>query len=396
MELLNQQTQAIEKLHRLKVGALFMEPGTGKTRTAYELVKSVKSDHIIWLTPFQTKQNLQDEINKCGGLDNIQIVGIETLSSSDRTYLQVFNKVKSGHTFLVVDESLKIKNWEAIRTKRILELSKFCQYKLVLNGTPITRNLLDVWAQIEFLSPKILNMSIAEFKSTFCETVKITKRINGKRKETREFIAKYHNVDYLYSLIKHYVYECDLELTIEQEYKDIEYSLGEEEMEVYNELKTKYLDSETLKFMNNNIFIEMTQKMQHGYCCTESKFKELEKLLKTVDASKVIVYTKYIVSKLELQKRYPTLQVLSYGKHSLGLNLQQYNVTVYFDKTFDYSQMTQSKFRTYRTGQKDNCTYYSMTGNVGLEKMINDNIHKKQSLLEYFKKVGIEQIKKEL
>jgi SNF2 family DNA or RNA helicase len=140
----------------------------------------------------------------------------------------------------------------------------------------------------------------------------------------------------------------------------------------------------------------MTQKMQHGYCCTENKFNELEKLLKTVDASKVIVYTKYIVSRLELQKRFPNLQVLSYGKHSLGLNLQQYNVTVYFDKTFDYSQMTQSKFRTYRTGQTDNCTYYSMTGNVGLEKMINDNIHKKQSLLEYFKKVGIEQIKKEL
>ncbi len=396
MELLNQQTQAIEKLHRLKVGALFMEPGTGKTRTAYELVKSVKSDFILWLTPFQTKQNLQDEINKCGGFSNVHIVGIETLSSSDRVYLELFNKVNSSNTFLVVDESLKIKNWEAIRTKRILELSKFCQYKLVLNGTPITRNLLDVWAQIEFLSPKILNMSIAEFKSTFCETVKITKRLNGKRPQVREFIAKYHNVDYLYSLIKHYVYECDLEITIEQQHKDIAYTLGEEEKERYNELKTKYLDDEKLKFLNNNIFLEMTMKMQHEYCCTENKFEQLETLLKETDASRVIVYTKYIISRETLQKRFPDLQVLSYGKHSLGLNLQKYNTTVYFDKTFDYSQMTQSKFRTYRTGQKDNCTYYSMTGDVGLEKMINDNIQKKQSLLDYFKKVGAEQIKKEL
>jgi predicted helicase len=70
MQLLTQQNKAIDKLHRLKVGALFMEPGTGKTRTAYELVKSVKSDYIFWLTPFQTKQNLQDEINKCGGFSN--------------------------------------------------------------------------------------------------------------------------------------------------------------------------------------------------------------------------------------------------------------------------------------------------------------------------------------
>jgi SNF2 family DNA or RNA helicase len=395
MELLDQQTKAIDKLHRLKVGALFMEPGTGKTRTAYELVKSVKSDFILWLTPFQTKQNLLDEINKCGGLDMLEIVGIETLSSSSRVYLELIAKLQSRKTFLIVDESLKIKNWEAIRTKRILQLSNLCEYKLVLNGTPITRNLLDVWAQFEFLSPKILNMGIAEFKNTFCEWVKITKRHNG-RTSTQEFISKYHNVDYLYSLIKHYVYECDLELTIEQQHKDITYALGEAERETYNELKAKYLDNEKLKFLNNNIFLEMTMKMQHEYCCTENKFEQLEKLLKETDVSRVIVYTKYIVSRLALQKRFPDMQVLSYGKHSLGLNLQKYNTTVYFDKTFDYSQMTQSKFRTYRTGQEDNCLYYSMTGDVGLEKMINDNIQKKQSLLDYFKKVGAEQIKKEL
>jgi len=395
MELLHQQTKAIDKLHRLKVGALFMEPGTGKTRTAYELVKSVKSDYILWLTPFQTKQNLLDEINKCGGLDVLEIVGIETLSSSDKTYLDLHNKVNSRKTFLIVDESLKIKNWEANRTKRILELSKFCEYKLALNGTPITRNLLDVWAQFEFLSPKILNMGIAEFKNTFCEWVKITKRHNGKTM-IKEFISKYHNVDYLYSLIKHYVYECDLELTIEQQHQDITYTLGKEEKQRYSELKEKYLDNERLAFLNNNIFLEMTMKMQHEYCCTEDKFIQLDKILKEHELNKIIVYTKYIVSREALQKRYPDLQVLSYQKHSLGLNLQKYNTTIYWDKTFDYAQMTQSEFRTYRTGQIDNCKYYSMTGDVGLEKMINDNIKKKQSLLDYFKKVGSEQIKKEL
>jgi hypothetical protein len=36
MSLFDNQIAAIEKLSRLKVGALFMEPGTGKTRTARE------------------------------------------------------------------------------------------------------------------------------------------------------------------------------------------------------------------------------------------------------------------------------------------------------------------------------------------------------------------------
>lgn len=395
MELLNQQQEAINKLHRLKVGALFMEPGTGKTFTAYQLVKNLDVENIIWFTPFQTKENLLSEINKCGGLNNLHIIGIESIQNSDRIYLQLIKLVNQGKCAIVVDESLKIKNYEAKRTKRLLELSKYVEYKLVLNGTPITRNLLDIWSQFEFLSPKILQMSMAEFKNTFCEWVRITKRLNGKT-STNEFISKYHNVDYLYSLINPYVFECDLQLTIEQQHIDYKYTLTEDDREQYNEYKIKYLDDEKMKMMNNNIFLEMTQKMQHNYCCTEDKFKVLDNIIKDIDINKTIIYTKYIISREALQKKYPNLQILTYGKHSIGLNLQQYNTTIYFDKTFDYSQMTQSKFRTYRTGQNDNCKYISMTGDVGLEKMIADNINKKQSLLEYFKQTGINQIKKEL
>lgn len=370
-----------------------MQPGTGKTRTAYELVKSARPDYILWLTPFQTKQNLRDELDKCGGLD-CDIVGIESLSSSGRTYLNVLEKI-TPNSFVVCDESIKIKNWSAVRSKRIIEIGRQCGYRLVLNGTPITRNLLDIWSQFEFLSPRILGMGLAEFENTFCEKVKITKRQNG-RVMRREFIGKYHNVDYLYSLINPYVFECELELTIDKDHRNVQYNLSEEEHERYQEMKHKYLDNDKLAFLNNNIFLEMTMKMQHEYCCTENKFEKLKEILSSHDRSRVIVYTKFIRSRVEVENRFPDVQVLSYGKHALGLNMQKYNVTIYFDKTFDYLQMTQSEFRTYRTGQKDDCVYYRMTGNVGLEKMIDDNINKKQSLLDYFKKVGAEQIKKEL
>lgn len=372
-----------------------MEPGTGKTQAACELVRSVVCDNVLWLTPYQTRQNLADEIDKCGGIDKLHIVGIESLSSSDRIYLECHNMVTSSNTFLVVDESLKIKNWEAIRTKRILELSKHCEFKLILNGTPLTRNILDLWAQFEFLSPKILHMSLAEYKNTFCEWVKISTSEGGRR-YVKEYIKAYHNIDYLYSLIHHYVYECDLVLSVEQQYTDYSYLIGQDEMKIYNELKEKYLDNDMLIKMNNNIFIEMTQKMQRGYCCTEDKFNVLGKIIEDNDNDQMIIYTKYIKSGEEVRRRFPNLCVLTYGKHSYGLNLQRYNTTVYFDKTFDYSQMIQSKFRTFRTGQENDCKYYSMTGNVGLEKMINNNILKKNDLAEYFKKVGIEKIKNEL
>lgn len=352
-------------------------------------------DGVVWLTPFQTQQNLAEEIKLCGGLYNLEICGIETLSSSDRTYLRLRDKLVNGSYFLVVDESFKIKNNGAKRTQRILELSRLCEYKLVLNGTPITRNLLDIWSQFEFLCPKILNMSLQEFKSNFCEIIKVTKRHNG-RVSKREFISDYHNIDYLYSLICHYVYECDLQLSVSQQHEEHKYRLSETDMEQYQYLKSKYLDNEKLQFVNNNIFIEMTQKMQHIYSSTEDKFVILENIIKNHDPSTILIYTKYISSGADVRQRFPDIKVLTYGKHSYGLNLQQYHTTIYFDKTFDYSQMLQSQFRTYRTGQNYNCTYIHLTGNVGLEKMITDNINKKQSLLDYFKKVGVEQIKKEL
>lgn len=398
LTLTDNQTTAISKLSYYKVGALFMEPGTGKTRTAYELVKSVKGiDYVLWLTPFQTKANLLTEIIKCGGFNcELDIIGIETLSSSDRTYLQLYNKLQTRNSVVVCDESLKIKNWEAKRTKRIIDMGKLSTYKLILNGTPLSKNLLDIWAQMEFLSPMILNMGIAEFKNTFCEYTTITKR-SGYKVYVKEYINKYHNVDYLYSLIGHYVYECDLQLETQRQYLDWSYAIDEETMKNYTFIKEKYLDNEMLQFKNNNIFLELTQKLQHMYCCTEEKFELLKKFFTENDPAKTIIACKFIASTLEVTKRYPDVKVLSYGKHAYGLNLQEYDTVIFFDKTWDYAQREQFEHRIFRLGQQSKvCRFFDFTGNVGLESLINKNIDKKQSLLEYFKNKSIEEIKKEL
>lgn len=391
----DKQLSAIEKLNKFKVGALFMEPGTGKTLATYELIKSVSEiKNVVWLTPCQTKENLKNEIEKCGGLDSLTIIGIETISSSDATYLNLMSIINE-FTFLIVDESLKIKNWSAKRTKRIIELGKRCQYKLILNGTPATKTLLDLWAQLEFLSPKILKMDLAEFENTFCEYVKITKSFGRIKKETKH-IKEYHNIDYLYSLIGHYVYNCDLDLLVQKQFNVINYTVDPEMLSEYNRLKSEYLSYEKLAFLNNNIFLEMSQKMQHSYCVTSDKFLKLDDIFKKHNQESVIVFCKYISSKTALEFRYPNTTILTYGKHSFGLNLQDKNITIYFDKTFDYAQRIQSGYRTYRIGQNKDCVFYDLTGNVGLESVIDKSINKKMSMSEYFKSKSINEIIKEL
>ena len=398
--LLDSQKNAIIKLQPLKVGALLKRPGTGKSRTAIELIRSVKGiEQVVWLAPYRSvnpkieSSGIINEVNKWGGFDiPIFYIGIESLSNSDRIYMELRNLISSKNTFLVCDESLKIKNFDAKRTKRIIDLGKLCDYKLILNGTPISRNLLDVWPQMEFLSDKILKMNQTEFKNTFCEYTKITKFFGNKR-YSKEFITKYHNIDHLYSLIRPYVYEADLQLEINQQHITVDYEIEESLKEEYERLKEKYLDDEKLQFLNNNIFLEMTMKMQHLYSCANEKFVVAKKIIDEHGSDNVIIFCKFIDSRESCIKEFPKVTVLSIQSDSSSLNLQDKYVCIEWDKTWDFACVDQYRHRTYRVGQTHTCFYYYLTGNVKLEGLMKANNDKKQDQLEYFKHITKEELK---
>ena len=406
INLLPQQIEMKTKHLTNKCGALFMKPGTGKTRPMVEIVNSVKDvDLVVWIGPLRSikpKEGLPsiiDEINKWGGFHchNVIYMGIETLQLSDRQYLQLYKQISTAwRCFMVVDESIKMKNFEAKRTQRMLTLGSMVEYKFILNGTPITKNLLDLWSQIHFLSPKILRMDYAEFKNTFLKYTTMTKHLSGRKSYSKEVITGIENIPYLYSLIGEYIFECDLNLEIKQHWNNYNYILADEEQKEYAYLKEKFLDDETLQVKNNNIFLEMTQKMQHAYCCTENKFEVLEEHFKKYPEEKHIIFCKFIRSQDELKVRFPKAQILSYQKESMSLNLQNYPYTIFWDKNFDWGLREQGSFRNYRTGNLEDCYYWDMTGNVGLEALFDKNVKAKTSMVEYFKKVGRENLKKEL
>ena len=111
MNLKDNQKTAIEKFRKLKIGALFMEPGTGKTRTMIEILKDIDTDYILWITPFPSKENLRKEIEKWGFKKDVRIEGIESIQSSDKLYLELYMALKNTKkAIIIVDESFKIKN----------------------------------------------------------------------------------------------------------------------------------------------------------------------------------------------------------------------------------------------------------------------------------------------
>jgi len=392
--MLSQQTEAVTKLELYKVGALFMEPGTGKTRAALELIKPLNSDYIVWFTPFQTKENLQAELHKWNG-QNIHVVGIESIQNSDRLYLDITHKLMNAvNPVLIVDESLKIKNSDAKRTQRLIMLSNLTAYKLILNGTPISKSLLDLWSQMEFLSPTILKMNETQFKNSFCEYKTMTIRKPGTyRSRSKEWIIRYHNLEHLYKLIEPYVYECSLNLQIWKQCVNVPFELQEEEKAEHERIIDKVLSNDWL-MAKPNFFLELTQKLQNNYSRTKEKFDFVRQILSKNDKSKVLIFAKYIETQNLLKKTFPDVKILSYQKHSFGLNLQAYNRTIFFDKIWDYALREQAERRIYRTGQTEDCIFYDLTGNVGLETLIDSNINKKANLLREFKKLSLEEFKK--
>lgn len=160
--LLPHQQAAFDKLKGLKIGALYMEGGTGRTRTTLQIIdhrlERGKIKHVLWLCPCSVKQNLKDDITKHAGnaLPYITIHGIESLSSSIRLFELLKKYVSAAPTMIVVDESNLVKNFHAIRTKRIIELAAKCKYRIILNGTPIDRSEEDLFAQWYVLDWRVL------------------------------------------------------------------------------------------------------------------------------------------------------------------------------------------------------------------------------------------------
>ena len=194
--LLSYQQQAVTKLIRSRINALFMEMGTGKTRTAIEFayLRQAKIDRVVWFCPVSCKETICYEIQKHTDAkdDDVYvfddktrqgevpkafwyIVGIESVSSSSRVVMAV-NELITETTYVILDESTYIKNHRSRRTKRITLMAERCRYRTLLTGTPLTEGVVDLFAQMKFLSPTILGYnSFYSFANNHLEYTKSTR-----------------------------------------------------------------------------------------------------------------------------------------------------------------------------------------------------------------------------
>lgn len=381
------QEAAFRKLSRLKCGALFMEMGTGKTKVALDLMasRSKRCRYYLWICPFSTKGAIEEELRKWHPELPVDIVGVETLSQSDREFLRILRAMQRGRAFVTVDESLKIKNREAKRTERVMRLGRMAEWRLVLNGTPLSKNVLDLWTQMQFLSPKILRMDYADFKDAFTEYY-----VRGR---LRGLVRRQANIPALVAKIAPYVFDAELDLGLGKSYEDIPYPLYDPEG--YAALKEELVLNGT-----SFDFMATCQSLQRFYCGSPERRRILGDLIDRLDGQ-AVVFAKFldtvpdgvlrITGETKGREREEAVRAfregkakalwMTYGCGAFGLNLQNAKHAVFADHTFDYAQRVQAEARIYRLGQAEAVAYHSLWCDCGLERLIRASLDKKTGLL---------------
>ena len=410
-----------------------MEMGTGKTRTALELInirlEDEKVDHVLWLCPCSVKENLRRDIIKhAGSTQGITVCGIETLSSSIRENVRLLKLVQSKRVFLVVDESNLVKNHHALRTKNIIRLSEYCKYKLILNGTPISKCEKDLFAQWYILDWRILGYR--SFWSFAANHLEYDNRIRGR-------IVKALNVDYLVRKIVPYTYQVKKSECLSlpsKTYSTEYYYLTEEQSDHYcvvaDELMFKIDDMEPctiyrlfagLQNVISGFRVNLNEKRMQRKPFFENpmdnpRMQLLFELLDKTD-EKVIVFCKYtkeiqdIVSiankkygkgtavsfygELNQKKRQESIQAFENNSRifvanktcaGYGLNLQFCSYVIYYNNDWDYATRAQSEDRVHRIGQSHNVHIIDICASNTLDERILSCLWRKENLVDSFKK----------
>lgn len=156
------QLEAVEKLKRLKVGALYIERQRGMLRTVLELIryrlKRRSVDGVLWLCTRRREERIREGILRHAPelADVIRVVGLESLSHNREKFVGLMEMTEKERMMLVIDNGLLIKNGETLRTRRVLALSERCAYRLLISDVPFTRRISDMYTQWLMLDWRIL------------------------------------------------------------------------------------------------------------------------------------------------------------------------------------------------------------------------------------------------
>ncbi|XP_050535331.1 helicase domino isoform X2 [Daktulosphaira vitifoliae] len=162
--------------------------------------------------------------------------------------------------YLILDEAQNIKNFKSQRWQLLLNFQS--ERRLLLTGTPLQNNLMELWSLMHFLMPNIF-ASHREFKEWFSNPV--TGMIEGNAEYNETIIKKLHKVLRPFILRR---LKCEVEKQLPKKYEHvIMCRLSKRQRYLYDDFMSRAKTKETLATGNMlsviNVLMQLRKVCNH-------------------------------------------------------------------------------------------------------------------------------------
>lgn len=321
-----------------------------------------------------------------------------------------------GHksVMMVCDESTKIKNPKAKRTKELIKLGQRASCRRILTGSPITKSPLDFYSQALFLSRECLGFSnFFAFRNRYAVLEDVTTFGGASFKK----VVGFKNIDELSDRIETFSHRIMKEECLDlpdKTYLVRSFELTKEQRKLYEEMRsTMMLDLED-DMVSTNIALTKLLRMRQicsGYCPTDQgevlriENKRLDTLMDCIEEidGKIIIWA-YFVDDIKsiteaLRKEYGDESTVTYfGETELeertqninkfendpqcrffvanpkvggmGITLNAAKYAIFYNADYNLEDRMQAEARNYRIGQKENIFYIDIVAKDTIEEEI--------------------------
>jgi len=386
------------------------------------LPKRIDRQVVLWkpnLTKIKRKE-LTDLYEENGKL-KILLMNIEAFSTKKGVEVAEFF-VKKFKVFMAVDESTTIKNRQAKRTKSICKVGRGAVMRRILTGSPVTKSPMDLFSQMDFLSPDILG-----FKSYYAFQARyavVQRRSMGAHSFNQ--ITGFQRLDELTEKLDDCSFRVRKEDCLDlpdKVYTRREVGLTEEQTDAYVQMKNlalARLDNGDLSTTKN----VLTQIMRLQQICLGSltdddgtvhalksnRLSELMDICEEIQGKAIIwaTWTQDIRSIAEaLRDRFSVQAVATLHGETpdsdrqqivetfqdrqselrfivghpktggYGLTLTAANTVIYYSNSYDLELRLQSEDRAHRIGQENKVTYIDLISPKTIDEKIVDALRNK-------------------
>ena len=326
---------------------------------------------------------------------------------------------------IICDESQRIKTHDSEQSKAVHRLGDKARYKMILSGTPVQNEAVDVFSQYRFLDPSVFGTNFYAFRGRYCVMGGFNRKQIVSYRDLDDLIMKEHSV--AYRITK----EEALDLP-EQTFENRYITMSAKERTVYDRLRrdsyAELSDGGTITATTVLTKLLRLQQFTGGFLVEDDttrpqlvsrgKLDALADILQDYvveGRKKLVIFARFLPEIHEIEalcgkvlKPSGMKAVAIYGdikKEDRGAVVQQFqtdaatmvfigqidtagtgitltaaDTCVYYSVNFNYATYSQSLSRIHRIGQRNRCTYIHLVVEKTVDETILQALAKKEDL----------------